>query len=64
MILPGKVLINQHTKILFNIIFWTIQVSFEGYFPNVTEILNISERIGAMILLTHFNNFMGEEYSP
>ena len=39
-------------------------LSFEGYFPSVTEIFNISDRIGAMILLAHFNNFMGDEYRP
>ena len=38
--------------------------SFEEYFPNVTEKFNISDRIGAMILLAHFINFMGDEYRP
>ena len=38
-------------------------LSFEGYFLNVTEIFDISDWIGAMILLAHFNNFMGGEYS-
>ena len=39
-------------------------LSFEGYFPSVTKIFNISERIRAMILLAHLNNFMGDEYRP
>ena len=38
------------------------KLSSKGYFSNVTEILNISERMGAMILLAHFNNFMGDDH--
>ena len=39
-------------------------LSLEGYFSNVTEILNISERKGAMILLAHLNNFMVDDHRP
>ena len=39
-------------------------LSLDGYFPNVTDILSISERTGAIILAAYFNRFVGDEYRP
>ena len=38
--------------------------NFVGYLPRLIEILNTSERTGAMMSIEHFSNFVGEEYKP
>ena len=60
----SKILIKLDNKDigLQNIRVILYKLSLKGYFCDVTEILNISERMGAMILLAYFNNFMGDDH--
>ena len=38
--------------------------NFTGYLVRLIEILNSSERTGAMMSIEHFSNFVREEYKP
>ena len=60
----GLQLSASFTSLLLNTGVTLHNLSLKGYFSNVTVILNISERKGAMILLAHLNHFMGYDHRP